>query len=270
MRNLKIVTTSWDDADPNDIRLADLLRSKGIAGTFYVPIKGYNAGKRLADCDLRMLCSDGFEIGAHGVSHKSLSGLNQKELRSEVRDCKHSLEHVLGEPVLMFCYPNGRYDVSVIRQVQQAGYKGARTTRMLSLRTDFVPFEMPTTLQAYPHRRVVYVRNSARARSIPGLIKCVTEYRRSQTWVQLGKRLFNRFLKNGGTWHLYGHSWEIEQLGIWSDLSDLLDHVSNREGVMYATNSQLLSLISGSGSVSQASKEVRQDHHAGQAQRTTS
>ena len=67
---MRVVTTSWDDGDPNDIKIADLLRSRKLPGTFYVPITGYQGRKTLCTEDLRTLCSEGFEIGGHSVSHK--------------------------------------------------------------------------------------------------------------------------------------------------------------------------------------------------------
>jgi peptidoglycan/xylan/chitin deacetylase (PgdA/CDA1 family) len=244
MCNPRVVTTSWDDGDPRDLRIADLLRFRDLPGTFYVPIIGYQGKKTLATADLRTLTSAGFEIGAHTVSHKSLPRLSPEELHHEVRICKQTLEQTLGSRVPMFCYPNGRYDSEVIRQVKNAGYDGARTTRMLSLRADFLPFEMPTTVQAYPHPRVGYLRNLGRARNIPGLLKYATELSRLESWVDVGKRLFNQVLEHGGIWHLFGHSWEIDELGIWDDLREMLDHVSHRKGVTYATNGQLVSLVS--------------------------
>jgi peptidoglycan/xylan/chitin deacetylase (PgdA/CDA1 family) len=88
---MRVVTTSWDDGDPNDIKIADLLRSRKLPGTFYVPITGYQGRKTLCTEDLRTLCSEGFEIGGHSVSHKSLSNVSRKELAREVRDCKQML-----------------------------------------------------------------------------------------------------------------------------------------------------------------------------------
>jgi peptidoglycan/xylan/chitin deacetylase (PgdA/CDA1 family) len=236
-----IVTTSWDDGDPKDVKIADLLCSRGIKGTFYVPLRGYAGRKTIDNATLRKLCLDGFEIGAHSVSHVSLSKLNHAELRHEVRDCKSTLEQELGRQVTMFCYPNGRYNSAVIRELEEAGYQGARTTQMLSLHLDFMPFQMPTTVQAYPHRRAAYVRNLGRAKSVLGLVEGVTKLRRSRTWVELGKHLFKRVLEQGGIWHLYGHSWEIDQLGLWDDLEEMLDHVSHHSNVIYVTNGQLLS-----------------------------
>ncbi len=244
MSHPRVVTTSWDDGDPRDLRIAELLRSRDLPGTFYVPIVGCRGSKILAAADLRTLSSAGFEIGAHSVSHKSLPRLSPTELHHEVRTCKQMLEQTLGRGVLMFCYPNGRYNDEVIRQVKDAGYQGARTTRMLWLRTtEFLPFEMPTTVQAYPHPRSAYLRNLGRARNIPGLLRYVTELSRFRSWVELGKRLFDQAREYGGIWHLYGHSWQIDELGIWDDLHEMLDYVSHHSDVTYLTNSQLLSQV---------------------------
>jgi len=233
------VTTSWDDGDPKDLKIAELLLTHDLRGTFYVPIQGY-AGHRLSAADLRSLASEGFEIGAHAVSHRTLLNLHAKELEFEVTTCKNVLEQTIGNGVRMFCYPNGRYDAGIIRQLTKTGYAGARTTRMLSLADQFHPFEMPTTVQAYPHARTAYVRNLGRARNMSGLWKYVTEFSRLTSWVDLGKRLFGQVLENGGIWHLYGHSWEIDEMGIWNELREMLDYVSGRKGVMYLSNGELV------------------------------
>jgi hypothetical protein len=102
---------------------------------------------------------------------------------------------------------------------------------------------MPTTVQAYPHPRAGYLRNLGRAGNISGLLKYVTELSRFESWVDLGKRLFSQVLEHGGIWHLYGHSWEIDELAIWDELREMLDHVSHFKGVTYLTNGQLLSLL---------------------------
>lgn len=241
MYSPKIVTTSWDDGDPNDIRIAELLSSKGLPATFYIPMVGYREGKRIEDCELRAMSSEGFEIGGHTISHRSLPRLSPKELDCDVRVCKQMLEQIMGREVPVFCYPNGRYNAGVIRCVKNAGYRGARTTRMLSLTTQFRPFEMPTSLQAYPHSRSAYVKNQGRAKSISGLVRYSAELKQFKRWVDLGKHLFNQVLENGGIWHLYGHSWEINALGLWDDLYEIVDYISHRADVIYATNGQLLS-----------------------------
>jgi hypothetical protein len=240
MHNMSIVTTSWDDGDPADLRIADLLSSRELPGTFYIPMTGYQGRRRLTTSDLRVLSGQGFEIGAHSVSHNNLPSLAPEQLAHEVGVCKQMLEQIVDRSVVMFCYPNGRYNGEVIRHVQHAGYKGARTVRMLSVSTDFLPFKMPTTIQAYPHCGTAYLRNLARAYNAPALFKYVTTLRRFESWVELGKQLFREALEKRGIWHLYGHSWEIDELNLWSDLRELLDYVSHRKGVRYLSNGQLL------------------------------
>jgi peptidoglycan-N-acetylglucosamine deacetylase len=241
--SLRIVTTSWDDGDPADLKLAELLSGRGLRGTFYVPLRGYQGAQTLSALQLRELSAASFEIGAHTVSHRSLSELKSKEVTDEVRDCKKVLEDTVGESVRMFCYPNGRYNAGVIREVERAGYIGARTTKMLSTALRFRRFEMPTSVQAFPHRMQAYLRNLGRARDVPGLVQYLAKWRRCKDWVDLGRQLFGRVLKSGGIWHLYGHSWEIEQLGLWSSLREMLDYVSGRADVAYLTNGQLTQLL---------------------------
>jgi peptidoglycan/xylan/chitin deacetylase (PgdA/CDA1 family) len=212
-----------------------------VTGTFYVPITPYQGRPALGHSELRSLSSEGFEIGAHGFSHKHLWGLQAKELASEVGCCKPILEDILGTGVWMFCYPRGRYDSNVVRAVKDAGYRGARTVRMLATRLEFKPFEMPTTLQAFPHRKFNYLRNVVVAQKVEGLGMCLANWRSVGNWLELGKRVFDTVLQEGGVWHLYGHSWEIESLGLWKDLKDILDYVSGREGVIYTSNGGVLS-----------------------------
>jgi peptidoglycan-N-acetylglucosamine deacetylase len=242
---LRVVTTSWDDGDPRDLKIADLLSASGLSGTFYVPIMGYRGKNTLKAVELRSLSSATLEVGAHTVSHRSLPKLSPAEMIHEVRACKEVLEQTLGCGVHMFCYPNGRHNAEVIRQLRCAGYKGARTTEMLSVDTHFCPYQIPTSLQAYPHPKAAYIRNLGRAMNIPAMFHYVTKLSRSKTWVELGERLFARVLERGGVWHLYGHSWEIDELGMWKDLREILDHVSCRKNVSYLTNSQLVAVAKG-------------------------
>ena len=104
---------------------------------------------------------------------------------------------------------------------------------------------MPTTLQAYPHGRSNYVRNLARLGAVRVLLQSIPDLVRFQDWLELGKAKFDRVLRKGGVWHLYGHPWEIEKLGLWAQLKEMLEYVSNRGGVQYVTNGRLLDVVRG-------------------------
>jgi peptidoglycan-N-acetylglucosamine deacetylase len=243
MQNLKIVTTSWDDGDPSDLMVAEVLRSRGLTGTFYVPIIGYDGRLTLDPGHLRSLRSGDFEVGGHGTSHNILTHLDPKEIAREVRICKSRLEDILGDPVRMFCYPKGRYSARVVRHVREAGYQGARTSHMLATKLNFDPFEMPVSLQAYPHKQSDYLKNNLHAQSIRGLFDYTVHLSRIASWPELGKTLFDRVLQEGGIWHLYGHSWMIQELNLWDDLKETLDYVCKREGVIYVSNADVLKVL---------------------------
>jgi hypothetical protein len=68
---------------------------------------------------------------------------------------------------------------------------------------------------------------------------------RFKDWLQLGKSTFDRALRDGGVWHLFGHPWEIEKLGLWAQLSEMFAYVSNHRSVEYVTNGGLLDLVVG-------------------------
>ncbi len=239
------VTTSWDDDDRTGLKVAELLTRSGLLGTFYVPTGRLGADSTLAPHDLRTLHSAGFEIGAHTVSHAILPRLVPSQLSHEVRDCKLALEQHLSAEVPMFCYPKGRFNAAVVHELKNAGYRGARTTQMLTFTGDFPPFAIPTTLQAYPHTRSNYVRNLVRLRAGAVLLQSIPTLIRFEDWLRLGKSTFDHILHEGGAWHLYGHPWEIERLGLWAQLEDLFDYVAHSPGVIYVTNGQLVEAIHG-------------------------
>lgn len=238
---VSIVTTSWDDGDARDLKISEFLLERGLRGTFYVPLRPFRNMSALTDADTRDMIAAGLEIGAHGVDHEIMSDLSADETLQVATKCKCVLEDRLGTDVSMFCYPRGRYNRQTIRCLQKAGYRGARTTRMVNTRPGFRAFEMPTSSQAYPHTPVRYLRNMARGRNLGGIFDYFTNLRSENDWVQLGMKLFDRVLEQGGIWHIYGHSWEIDELGLWTGLKYILDYVSSRKNVLYLTNGELLS-----------------------------
>jgi peptidoglycan/xylan/chitin deacetylase (PgdA/CDA1 family) len=236
-----VVTTSWDDGDRADLKLADLLHSRGVTGTLYVPIQPYLGRPALTRNELRSLSDAGFEIGAHGVDHEHMPSLSRERTLSVVRECKNRLESTVGQSVRMFCYPGGHFTPTTVRCLADTGYHGARTTRMLATRSSFDRFEMPTTIQAYPHRGFTYLKNTVKAKRPARLYNYALGGRNS--WVDLGKRIFDRVLREGGVWHLYGHSWEVEDNGLWDGLTELIQYVSNHKGVLYLTNGDALAML---------------------------
>jgi len=146
----------------------------------------------------------------------------------------------------MFCYPNGRYDRATLDFVKKSGYLGARTTRMLRIDAGINEFEIPTTVQAYPHPSLTYVKNALKDGNIAGLSKFATSLLAVGDWVDFARRTFDHVMDNGGVWHLYGHSWELEDFRLWHGLRKLFDHIAHCDGVEYLTNGEMVTRVYGS------------------------
>lgn len=239
-----VVTTSWDDGDPLDLRLARMLADRRLAGTFYIPIKGHHRSARMDRAGMLSLDSQGFEIGAHGVSHPNLPQCDAARLAREVITSKQRLENDLGKEVSMLAYPNGRHNSTVIASVRRAGFVGARTTAMLACELTFDPFRMPTSVQAFPHSQLDYLKNFLTSGDFRRNWSHLTQLPRARRWVDLAMHLFDSVVSSGGVWHLYGHSWEINDFKLWEGLRVVLDYVSNRPGVLYLPNSGVVRLMS--------------------------
>ncbi|MDM8542631.1 polysaccharide deacetylase family protein [Desulfococcaceae bacterium HSG9] len=67
------------------------------------------------------------EIGAHTVSHPSLSMLSKNRQQDEIMQNKIVLEEYLGQQVNFFAYPYGKYSMQTRTIVQEAGFACACT-----------------------------------------------------------------------------------------------------------------------------------------------
>jgi len=113
---------------------------------------------------------------------------------------------------------------------------------MLARGINFDPFQMPTSVQAYPHSASAYLRNLVRSFSIARTAEYLSRLQQSRNWIDLAKALFDGVLRKGGIWHLYGHSWEVDELQLWNGLEEIFSYVAQRPGVLYLSNSEVLSL----------------------------
>ena len=90
---------------------------------------------------------EGIEVGAHTVTHPILTSLDDASARSEIADSKTQLESMLGKPVRLFAYPNGKagkdYDQRHVDMVRQAGFEAAFTTEVSAIRRGQDCFQLP-------------------------------------------------------------------------------------------------------------------------------
>ena len=63
-------------------------------------------------------------MGAHTYNHAPLKGLAIDEMRRELADGKAWLENALGDRVISFCYPRGKFDARVVGRDQEGWVLG--------------------------------------------------------------------------------------------------------------------------------------------------
>ena len=81
---------------------------------------------------VRAMVSAGMQIGAHTVSHPILARLNDHDAAQEISQSKGELQDLLGQPVTLFAFPNGKpgkdYGRRDVECVRKCGFKAAVST----------------------------------------------------------------------------------------------------------------------------------------------
>lgn len=232
MKNV-VVTTSWDDGHKLDLRVSELMEKYNIKGTFYIsPLdREIMPEKRLTKTELIEL-SKKFEIGAHTMTHPIITKADDSLVKKEILDSKEYLESVLNKKVDGFCYPGGYFDTRHKEVIKDLGFRFARTVSRFSKDIGNDVFEIPTTVHAYRHWSDAY----SILKEV-GLVRFLKSY---YNWDELAIILFDKTMKEGGVYHLWGHSWEIDNNKDWKRLERVFKYISGRENVNYITNSNLV------------------------------
>lgn len=235
-----IFTSSWDDAHPLDLRIAELLNKYDLKGTFYIPQSSQRP--TLAEPDIRML-SDEFEVGGHTLNHVDLLKVDDMTAVREISRSRTWLQDVTGQSCTCFCFPRGRFGNRHIRWVAEAGYLAARTVELLSLEYPSPRmglYILPTTLQAFDHSAVSYLRNVLKRRRARNLVNYL-RWGHSSGWDQIFLDILHYATTHGGVLHLWGHAWEIEENQSWDQLEHTFSLVAqHRQRLEVISNGALL------------------------------
>ena len=220
------MTTSWDDGAKEDLKLADLLLKYDVPATFYLPLR--NPERKVMNTREIKEIGERFEIGGHTANHKILTDISLKNAKKEISEGKKKLEEIIGWPIISFCYPKGMYNRDIKQFVGFSGYEYARTTELFSTQVQD-KLLAGTTVHAYDHHPLVYIRELGlrlRSGSESRLGKLGMLGMISKKWDELALYWLDYCRKNGGTYHFWGHSWEIEEAGDWDKLKRVLSYIS--------------------------------------------
>lgn len=134
-----LAAISFDDGLRDNYTTAlPILRRYGIPATVYVAvgfIGGQNPwigpglpGEMLSEEEIRALVAEGWEIGAHTMTHADLSALDYTDCKSEIERSRDALARITGHGIRTFAYPFGRYGPAAIAAARDAGFRAAVTT----------------------------------------------------------------------------------------------------------------------------------------------
>jgi peptidoglycan/xylan/chitin deacetylase (PgdA/CDA1 family) len=106
-----------------------------------------SANLMMTSRQLQKLAHEGFEIGAHTVTHPILARLSAQAAAAEVRNGRDRLVELIDRPVNFFAYPNGRpgkdYSAQTVAIVRQLGFEAALTTAPGVSTADTDLFQLP-------------------------------------------------------------------------------------------------------------------------------
>jgi len=219
-----IIVTSWDDGYPADMKIADLLDRHGLTGTFFVCIENSEGRPVLEKAALREL-DKRFEIGSHTYNHTQLNGIENKRIDEEIRGGRMGLEEILGHSVDGFCYPRGHVTSYAVKSLRKNGVRYARTIENFCLDVGDDQYRVPTTLQIFPHKKQVYIRNFIKRGHLKRRWGC---FRHAMICGSLWDALdciAEDCSRRDGVLHLWGHSWEIEEYDLWQELDAYLSRL---------------------------------------------
>ena len=136
----KVVGITFDDGYQNNlINAAPVLKRYNYSATCYLvnhcigtsntwdldqgitqrPLMKVNEIKKWLDL--------GMDIGAHSQNHVDLTIIDEQQAQKEISDCKVELEKLFNMSIVDFCYPFGRFNESVCKITNNAGYSTATT-----------------------------------------------------------------------------------------------------------------------------------------------
>lgn len=194
------ILTSWDDGRKEDLRMVELLDKYKMKGIFFIPTIGCELSvDEIKEISYRHI------MGGHTTSHpQDIKRLSDEDAYYDIRDNKEWLEEITEKEVVWFCYPRGRYNEKTIEIVKDLGFKYARTT--LVGNTDVC-------------------ENNYRLHPSVHVAKNRKEYK-GQEWLEFAIEQY-KIAKNkeNSYYHIWGHSWEIEEQGLWGELEELFKYI---------------------------------------------
>jgi peptidoglycan/xylan/chitin deacetylase (PgdA/CDA1 family) len=129
------ILTFDDGYDNNYSNMLPLTREYGFKGVLFL-LGDFSASANFWDegeesttvrlmstVQKRAFVADGWEIGAHTISHPDLTTLDDEQARYEISESKSRIEHQLSTSIVSFAYPYGTCDERIKKLVKESGFE---------------------------------------------------------------------------------------------------------------------------------------------------
>lgn len=222
----KALTFSYDDGVKEDMRLAELFKSKGLKCTFnlnsaLIPFcEEDNKGRvhpKLTLDELKELFKDEqFEVACHSATHPMLTSCTDSVVLDEVLSDRKTLEENFGRIVKGMAYPYGPTDERVMGLLKSAGIVYSRVvtgTREFSLPDNWLEWH-PTC-----HHK------------LPDMDNLIERF------------LTDKPIRDAKLFYIWGHSYEFTDNDNWEVIEKIAEKLSGRNDVFYGTNMEIYKTV---------------------------
>ena len=126
----KPIILTFDDGYKDNFEYAyPILRKYSLKGTFFIITSLVGTKGYLTWDDIVEMAKSGMYIGAHGSTHADLSVLSYDGVVKQVTEATQSLQAHINVIPLVYCYPAGKFNQTVINILREQGYRAALSTR---------------------------------------------------------------------------------------------------------------------------------------------
>lgn len=212
------IVYSWDDGAPQDQRLFELHSKYEIPGMFYVPSQNREGRDVLAPSVIRNAESKYIRFGGHTQNHTYLTEITKSDIEKEIVQNKGYLEDILGHSINDFCLPGGRYTKGILQTIFKY-YNTVRTADTMNFK--YKQGLLKPTFQFYPRGRNSLLANAIRNGSFSEFF-LLFNYLQDDYFEIMRKIIMFENLNESSIVMIWGHSWEIDELGLWKELEDFM------------------------------------------------
>ncbi len=224
----KALSFTFDDGAVQDRRLSERLGELGLRATFNI-----NSGwfelvlpycKRMSAAEtVEVLDREFIEIACHGSTHADPHRIDSATLLWDAMKDRNELEHLFGRPITGYAYPQGAHSPQVMHDLERAGFEYAR-----AIGNPNGDFHLPENLFMIPTSCGLVGGDSTVDKFLS--MKC-------GDWIWDAST-------NGQFANIFYHSYDLgDDEASWKSAFDVLERVSGRNDIWYATNIELVRYI---------------------------